>query len=95
MELEGQTNFCEMTSTSGISQRPVFFVELEEWLTNVRFPPLLNYEVLLSRTLPNFRNVISPNQSNIVKKLLTSNISSVNLVGGMLRKSWHRQMYLS
>lgn len=49
----------------------------------------------LSRTLPNFRNVISPNQSNIVKKLLTSNISSVNLVGGMLRKSWHQQMYLS
>ena len=25
MELEGQANFCEMTSTSGISQRPVFF----------------------------------------------------------------------
>lgn len=31
MELEGQANFFEMTSTSGISQRPVFFVELEEW----------------------------------------------------------------
>ena len=31
MELEGQANFCEMTSTSGISQRPIFFVELEEW----------------------------------------------------------------
>lgn len=31
MELEGQANFCEMTSTSGISLRPFFFVELEEW----------------------------------------------------------------
>ena len=31
MELEEQANFCEMTSTSDISQRPVFFVELEEW----------------------------------------------------------------